>query len=277
MELFVGNNPVQSSGKKIKGEFVTIDGEKYYRIAGYDAMQPFFISIASESDLWMYLSSSGGVTAGRVSPDFALFPYYTDDKITESSEWTGSKTILRVGKAGKSYLWEPFSSRNKGAYNIERSIAKSTIGNKIRFTEKNNDLGLTFTYVYMNADRFGWIKKSILTNDAIGAVEVEIVDGLQNILPAGTNRLTQTLIRRWSMPTSALSWSKKPTWPCSAWSPLWWTVPNRASRCASTPYGTTASTKSTSCCRRPSSTPSVSVAKSKPKPNRKAFAERFWP
>ncbi|MBP5317881.1 MAG: hypothetical protein J6Y77_00535, partial [Paludibacteraceae bacterium] len=34
-------------------------------------------------------------------------------------------------------------------------------------------------------------KKSILTNDAIGAVEVEIVDGLQNILPAGTNRLTQ--------------------------------------------------------------------------------------
>ncbi|MBO4369835.1 MAG: hypothetical protein J5808_00550 [Paludibacteraceae bacterium] len=191
MELFVGNNPVQQGEKKVKGEFVNIDGEKYYRITGYDAMQPFFISIASESDLWMYLSSSGGVTAGRVSPDFALFPYYTDDKITESSEWTGSKTILRVGKAGRSYLWEPFSSRNKGAYNVERSIAKSTVGNKIRFTEKNIDLGLTFTYSYMNADRFGWIKKSILTNDAGGAVEVEIVDGLQNLLPAGTNRLTQ--------------------------------------------------------------------------------------
>ena len=139
----------------------------------------------------MYISSTGGLTAGRKNPDTALFPYYTDDKINESAEITGSKTILHVSKGGKIYLWEPFSDRNKGVYKLERSIAKSTIGNKLIFTEKNFDLGLTFSYAWMNADDFGWVKKSKLTNENEEAVEVYLVDGLQNILPAGIDRLTQ--------------------------------------------------------------------------------------
>ncbi|MDX9748771.1 MAG: hypothetical protein RBT57_09760, partial [Paludibacter sp.] len=76
--------------KEISGKFVTIQGERYYEIQHFDAMQPFFISIASESDVWMYLSSNGSLSAGRRNPDNALFPYYTDDKITDSAEITGS-------------------------------------------------------------------------------------------------------------------------------------------------------------------------------------------
>ena len=44
----------------------------------------------------MFISSTGGLTAGRKNSDFALFPYYTDDKITESAETTGSKTVILV-------------------------------------------------------------------------------------------------------------------------------------------------------------------------------------
>ena len=120
-----------------------------------------------------------------------MFPYYTDDKITESAEITGSKTILHVIKNGHTYLWEPFSDRNKGVYKLERSIAKSTTGNKLIFIEKNTDLGLTFSYAWMSADDFGWIKKSELINDTNDAVEVFIVDGLQNILPSGIDKFTQ--------------------------------------------------------------------------------------
>lgn len=154
-------------------------------------MQPFFISLASDSNHWMYISSTGGLTAGRKNPDQALFPYYTDDKINESSEITGSKTILHVKKNGKIYLWEPFSDRNKGVYKLERSIAKSTIGNKLIFEEKNIDLGLTFSYAWMNADDFGWVKKSWLTNENAEETEVFIVDGLQNLLPSGIDKNTQ--------------------------------------------------------------------------------------
>lgn len=189
--LFLGNNAIKSEKIEVEGQFVLIDDEKYYLIKNYDGMLPFFISLASDSNHWMYISSTGGLTAGRKNPDQALFPYYTDDKISESSEITGSTTILHVHKDGKQYLWEPFSDRYKGVYRLERSIAKSTVGNKLVFTEKNLDLGLTFSYSWMNADDYGWVKKSILTNNNSETVQVYIVDGLQNILPAGIDKFTQ--------------------------------------------------------------------------------------
>jgi len=176
-----------------EGSFVTIDNERYYRISNFDAMQAFFISIASDSNLWMYISSTGGLTAGRRNPDKALFPYYTDDKISESAEMTGSKTIIQVTNKGKKMVWEPFSERQAGLYCIERSIAKNLTGNKLIFTEKNHDLGLTFSYKWMNADGFGWIKKSELTNFTNSDMAVYVVDGLQNILPSGIDRQTQNV------------------------------------------------------------------------------------
>lgn len=189
--LMIGKSHVQTDIKKATGQFIQIDGEKYYEIKNFDAMQPFFISLASDSNHWMYISSSGGLTAGRKNPDMALFPYYTDDKISESAEITGSKTIIRVCMDGNLYLWEPFSDRYQGIYNTERSIAKSTTGNKLIFTEKNTDLGLTFSYSWMNSDKFGWVKKSRITNVNNFDIEVNLIDGLQNILPSGVDRQTQ--------------------------------------------------------------------------------------
>ena len=189
--FFIGNNPLIVTEKEPEGKFIQIDGEKYYQISAYDNMQSFFISIASDSNHWMYISSMGGLSAGRINPDYALFPYYTDDKINESEETTGSKTIFHVQKNDKNYLWEPFSYRNKGTYNIERFISKNTIGNKIIFSETNHDLGLTYSYRLMNSDKFGWVKKSSLKNDTNQAIEVFLVDGLQNVLPSGVDKDTQ--------------------------------------------------------------------------------------
>jgi len=189
--FFIGNNQVKSVQPEATGQFIQIDGEKFYQIKNFDSMQPFFISLASDSNLWMYISSTGGLTAGRKNPDQALFPYYTDDKINESAEITGSKTILHVHINDRIFLWEPFSDRNKGIYTIERTISKSTTGNKLIFAEKNNDLGLTFSYGWMNADDFGWVKKSRIENHNDTSVVVTLLDGLQNILPSGIDRITQ--------------------------------------------------------------------------------------
>ncbi len=177
--------------KETTGKFVTIDGERYYEIQHFDAMQPFFISVASDSDIWMYLSSVGSLSAGRRNPDNALFPYYTDDKIADSASITGSKTIIRVKSDGKFIVWEPFSELNEGLYAIDRSIAKCTSGNKLLFKEVNHDLGLTFSYLWTNADKFGIIRKSIVQNHSEKNVELEMLDGVQNLLPAGVDRQTQ--------------------------------------------------------------------------------------
>jgi len=43
----------------------------------------------------------------------------------------------------------------------------------------------------MNSDRFGWIKKCILINNFAAPIEVELIDGLQNLLPYGVDRFMQ--------------------------------------------------------------------------------------
>jgi hypothetical protein len=183
--LMLGKNPVHNEENKVSGQLLNINGEEYYQIRNYDSMAPFFMSLVSDSNHWMFISSTGGLSAGRINPGNALFPYYTDDKIQETADITGSKTIFRIRSNGETFLWEPFSDRYNGIYRTERNLYKSTTGNKILFEEKNLDLGLSFRYGWMNADRFGWIKKSILTNESKKAVEINLLDGLQNILPYG--------------------------------------------------------------------------------------------
>ena len=96
--IFSGKDKDVNQGADIKGTLVNIDNEVYYKISNSDKMRPFFMSIVSDSNHWMFISSNGGLTAGRKNSEFALFPYYTDDKITEAAEITGSKSIFQVVK-----------------------------------------------------------------------------------------------------------------------------------------------------------------------------------
>ncbi len=179
--------------KEVKGQFIRINGERFYEIANYDAMQPFFISLASDTDLWMYLSSTGGLTAGRRSPNEALFPYYTDDKITENYETTGPRTVIKVeSEKGKvERLWRPFSEKQQDVFELSRKIAKSTVGNQIVFCEANHTLGLRFSYIWAPAGKFGWVRRATLENLTDESMTIDLKDSLMNVLPAGVERKTQ--------------------------------------------------------------------------------------
>ena len=65
----------------VTGQFVELDGIDMYQIHGFDEMAPFLMSIVSDSDHWMYVSTRGGLAAGRVEPERSLFPYETDDRL----------------------------------------------------------------------------------------------------------------------------------------------------------------------------------------------------
>ncbi len=172
---------------EIKLKQVKLYDEPYYLITNNDAMRPFFMSIVSDSNHWMFIASNGGVSAGRKDADNSLFPYYTDDKITESSDTTGSKSIFRVTRNGSTNLWEPFSERQMGLYNVSRNLYKNVIGNKVMFEEVNHDLGLTFRYQWSSSNQFGFVRKSFLINNSESQVSVQALDGIQNILPYGVN------------------------------------------------------------------------------------------
>jgi hypothetical protein len=153
-------------------------------------MSPFFVAVVSGSEHWMFLSSTGGMTCGRRNPDSALFPYYTDDKIHDAHSTTGPMTIARVSRQGKVHLWQPFVP-GCSVYALERNLYKNLPGNKLIFEEINHDLGLAFSYRWSNGDRFGFIRKATLRNLDARACEVDLLDGLRNLLPHGATQQMQ--------------------------------------------------------------------------------------
>ncbi|WP_405350234.1 hypothetical protein [Nonlabens sp. Asnod3-H03] len=183
-EIYLGNLKATSQNNEVKGELVDFQNEKYYKISNHDAMRPFFMSIVSDSNHWMFISSNGGLTAGRKNSDAALFPYYTDDKITESNDITGSKTIIRLHKEDRDLLWEPFSNRYTGIYKTSRNLYKNVYGNKLVFEEINHDLNITYRYSWNSSDIYGFVKKSEIINGSSDKVKMTVLDGLQNLLPA---------------------------------------------------------------------------------------------
>lgn len=175
----------------VKLEPVTIDNKAYFKISNSNRMRPFFMSIVSDSDHWMFISSNGGLTAGRKNSEHSIFPYYSDDKITESSEITGSKSIFQVTKNGEKYIWEPFSIRFQDNFNTRCNLYKSVYGNSVIFEEENLDLDLVYRYEWCSTDKYGFVKKSTLSNNGELPVEVNVLDGIQNVLPYGVNSALQ--------------------------------------------------------------------------------------
>jgi len=181
------SSPTQS----VHGEFITRDNERYYVIRNVDKMSPFFISVVSNSDHWLFVSSNGGLTAGRVSPDTALFPYGPVDKIEDSATTTGSKTILKVEQQSGTTNWEPFNESQTNNYDLTRNLYKNTLGNKLCFEEINHDLQLAFRYTWMTSDEFGFVRDCELENLSSKPINIDMLDGLQNLLPAATPREVQ--------------------------------------------------------------------------------------
>ncbi|MDB1125921.1 hypothetical protein [Vibrio algarum] len=169
----------------VKGEFVNLDGERFYKIENVDQMDPFFISVVSASNHWLFISSTGCLSAGRIRPENALFPYRSVDHIHESAENTGAKTVIRLTSKDGVNNWEPFNSHHDGLYEVQRNLYKNSIGDKITFEEINITLQIKFQYSWNTSEKFGFVRKSELTNLANEVRQIELLDGIQNILPSG--------------------------------------------------------------------------------------------
>lgn len=168
-----------SVGERIE----VVDGVEMYRISNADEMDPFLMTIVSSSDLWMFISSAGGLSAGRVEPADCLFPYETDDRLHGARGQVGPVTVLRVRNHEGTILWEPFTGTNP---HTRRNLFKSLRGDAIVFEEEHLDLGLAFRSRWAPSDRFGWVRTASLHNrDAGTRITIEAVDGLVGVMPWG--------------------------------------------------------------------------------------------
>lgn len=181
------DNEINFKNNLVSMDIIAIEGEQFYKITNSDSMRPFFMSIVSDSNHWMFISSNGGLSAGRKNAEFALFPYYTDDKITESADITGSKSIFQIQSDNQIYIWEPFSERFNDKYSISRNLYKNRYGNKIIFEEIHHDFQLTYRYQWNSSNKYGFIKKSELINNSNKDYSISVLDGIQNIMPHGVS------------------------------------------------------------------------------------------
>jgi len=189
--VFLGASPLTSASKPVAGSYVLRDGEVFYRIENFSNMDDFFISVVSDSNHWLFISTRGGLSAGRTNCDSALFPYYTEDKIRDQSGTTGSRTVILLETDDRQVLWEPFSPLHHRIYDVTRTLYKNVLGDKLVFEETNHDLKLRFTYMWATSDRYGFVKESRLENTGATHQRLRILDGIENVLPYGVLAGTQ--------------------------------------------------------------------------------------
>ncbi|MFN2145081.1 MAG: hypothetical protein ACK2T7_06990, partial [Anaerolineales bacterium] len=134
----------------------------------------------------------GGLTAGRKNAESAIFPYETDDKVSENIQNTGPLSIFLVTRGGSTSLWEPLSNRYAGVYLLERKLYKNISGNTLIFEESNLDLGLTYRQTWRTSDRFGVVLTNWLHNQSDQPVDIRLLSGVRNILPYGATTQLQT-------------------------------------------------------------------------------------
>jgi hypothetical protein len=177
---------IKADSNTVTGEYVSLDGEKYFRIENVHQMDDFFMSLVGASDHWMFVSSAGALTAGRRNPDIALFPYGADDQITAARAQSGSLTVVRLTEdQGQVGLWQPFTADTVTPFEIRRNLYKTPLGNKLVFEEINETLGLLFRYRWTFSEQFGFVRSCHIENLGDVSVSFELLDGIQNIVPAG--------------------------------------------------------------------------------------------
>ena len=158
---------------------IEIDGEGFYAIPDVDRIPPFLMSVVSDGDRWMFISSTGGLTAGRGDSAGAIFRYETDDRLHNSVGFVGPVTAIRV--AGET--WTPF--RGKPRSPVHRNLYKAVVGDSIIFEETHSDLQLTFRYRWASSGELGFVRTATLVNEGDQAVRADLIDGLLDVLPFG--------------------------------------------------------------------------------------------
>ena len=171
-------------GAAVSGGFESIDGERFAVIRNVDQMAPFLVNVVTDSDLWLFVASNGPFTAGRGSPDRALFPYQTVDKILRHADTSGALTVLRVTRGQHTALWEPWADGRR-VHEITRNLHKSVVGETLVFEEVNHDLGLCFRATLTGCGPFGLMRETELVNLAADPVHVRYLDGWHQVIPPG--------------------------------------------------------------------------------------------
>lgn len=165
--------------------------DRYIVIENHDEIPPFFCTLTTDADLWMFIASNGNLTAGRRDPDFAILPYETVDKIYDNGHHTGALTLFRWKTETGYKYWLPFQNTTPKSESISRRLLKNTIGSRLIFEEYHQEEDLLFTATWMLSDRFGIVRDYQLLSQGKATRRIEVLHGLRNVVASGISRKLQ--------------------------------------------------------------------------------------
>ncbi|HAE22607.1 MAG TPA: hypothetical protein DCG47_09845, partial [Spirochaetaceae bacterium] len=168
------------------------DTQGFYTVNGTQTMNEFFMSLVSAGNHWMFISSRGALTAGRIAADHALFPYETVDKIMAGRGQNGTRSLIRLNGRGKSVVWEPYADWPQAFWRIWRSVSKNFTGSTVRFVEDNLDLSLRFSWSWSFSHKRGFIRTACVQNLGKEPASIDLADGLLNLMNGGVSRRVQS-------------------------------------------------------------------------------------
>jgi hypothetical protein len=193
------------------GRLHEVDGARWYRIDALEHMEPFLATVVSDSDLWMFVSSSGPLTAGRIDADRAFLPYETDDRLHLAVGVTGPVSLFTRGTGPAREHWQPFGRRLDPG--CTRAIAKHELGTALTLEETNERWRLRIRITWEPARAFGWVRTVRLDDLSGDGADLEVVDGLLDVMPAGVDTATE---RRASNLVDAYKRSETGRWGTAA-------------------------------------------------------------
>lgn len=168
---------------EVSDEHVVLQGEPFICIRNVNRMSPFLMNVVSDSDLWLFVGSNTGLTAGRRNPDHAIFPYLTADKILHQPMAGGAFSLLEVDGV----LWEPWSPSTPASAVI-RNLYKHATGTSVRFEETHLELRMRFCWTLESSERFGLVRYCRLENLGDSSRSVRMLDGWHQLLPPGVSQ-----------------------------------------------------------------------------------------
>lgn len=158
-------------------------------LKGAEELPPFFMSVASPSNHWMFLSSLGPLTTGRRSKGGALFPYKTVDQIHDSVGRVGGRTLVRRRSDGA--VWEPFTERSAGLKGVTRTVSRSAFSTWVTLAESHAEFGLEVRQTWTTSPFRGVLRFVEFEAAAGASVDVDVLDGVIDVLPASVEPAMQ--------------------------------------------------------------------------------------
>jgi len=174
------------------GYSLSADGK--FSIRNYNLSRPFasfFPGIAGKYGIpmWVFYVNRGqGISSfGIKDKDHPILEFYPANKAWQTTPLLGFRTFLKIsaGGSGKAHFYEPFS-RNTGKISSDMEITPAGL----KITEINKEAGIEVSVDYFtvpNDNYAGLVRTVTISNLSGGRKKLQILDGLPQIVPFGTN------------------------------------------------------------------------------------------